>query len=175
MYGHRRVRDPGVGQAGVGEPGSQGLQQIHRFAGHDPHQRIGQLAVVHSVGHVVGARRRPEVHLKDHVDDEVLTVGPFEVENALMAHPAVAEAAVVGAPDLLRGEAVTAFVVAAPGVTGTPELAGELQLFVKSHLAAHLYPRQVHFAEVLPRTPSGKVQRTILRQQACAQAAQLRR
>jgi acetyl-CoA synthetase len=117
------------------------------------------------------------LHFASRTDDVITSsgyrIGPFEVENALIAHPAVAEAAVVGIPDPLRGEAVTAVVVTAPGAAGTPELAQELQLFVKSRLAAHLYPRQVHFAGALPRTPSGKIQRNILRQQLSQQTGQV--
>jgi acetyl-CoA synthetase len=101
--------------------------------------------------------------------DDVITssgyrIGPFEVESALIAHEAVAEVAVIGTPDELRGEAVSAFVVTTPGVEGTPALAKELQEFVRSRLAKHLYPRHVCFLAELPRTPSGKVQRTVLRQ-----------
>jgi acetyl-CoA synthetase len=109
------------------------------------------------------------VHFASRTDDVITSsgyrIGPFEVESALMAHPAVAEVAVAGTPDELRGEAVTAFIVTAPGVAHAPELAEELQLFVKSKLAAHLYPRRVVFLEALPRTPSGKIQRVVLREQ----------
>ncbi|MEN3280301.1 MAG: acetyl-CoA synthetase [Solirubrobacteraceae bacterium] len=102
--------------------------------------------------------------------DDVITssgyrIGPFEVESALIAHAAVAEVAVIGTPDELRGEAVTAFVVTAPTAAATTDLAEELQLFVKSRLAKHLYPRHVVFVDALPRTPSGKIQRTVLREQ----------
>jgi acetyl-CoA synthetase len=92
-------------------------------------------------------------------------IGPFEVESALMSHPAVVEVAVIGTPDELRGEAVTAFVVLAQGAVASAELVEELQSFVKSRVAAHLYPRRVVFLRQLPRTPSGKIQRTVLRQQ----------
>lgn len=92
-------------------------------------------------------------------------VGPFEVENALMKHPAVAEAAVVGIPDELRGETIKAFIVVVPGTTTSESLAEELKLFVKKHLAAHQYPREIEFVEQLPKTPSGKVQRFLLRKQ----------
>jgi acetyl-CoA synthetase len=102
--------------------------------------------------------------------DDVITssgyrIGPFEVENALIAHAAVAEAAVIGTPDELRGEAVTAFVVPVPGQEPTPELAEELAQFVKARLAKHAYPRHVRFLDELPRTPSGKVRRIALRAQ----------
>ena len=95
-------------------------------------------------------------------------IGPFEVESALVGHPAVAEAAVVGAPDALRGEVVEAFVVLKPGCAPSDELAAELGRFVKTRLAAHAYPRRVGFVDALPKTPSGKVQRFLLRQGAQA-------
>jgi acetyl-CoA synthetase len=90
-------------------------------------------------------------------------IGPFEVESALVTHPAVAEAAVVGKPDTQRGEIVKAFVVLRPGYTPGDDLATELGQFVKTRLAAHAYPREVAFVESLPKTPSGKVQRYLLR------------
>ena len=109
------------------------------------------------------------LHFASRADDVITSagyrIGPFEVENALIAHEAVAEVAVIGTPDDLRGEAVTAFVVPSPGAQTGDELAEELQLFVKSRLAKHLYPRYVVFTEELPRTPSGKVRRTVLREQ----------
>ncbi|MGC8493262.1 MAG: AMP-binding protein [Syntrophobacteraceae bacterium] len=90
-------------------------------------------------------------------------IGPFEVESALLKHPAVAEAAVVGKPDALRLETIKAFVALKPGRIGTDELAEELKTFVKTHLSAHQYPREVEFVDQLPKTPSGKVQRFLLR------------
>ena len=102
--------------------------------------------------------------------DDVITssgyrVGPFEVEQALTAHPAVAESAVVGTPDPLRGEAITAFVVLTPTATPSDALVEQLQTLVKTRLAAHLYPRRVVFRSALPRTLSGKVQRAVLRRE----------
>lgn len=90
-------------------------------------------------------------------------IGPSEVESVLLGHPAVAEAAVVGVPDELRGEVVAAHVVVRPGRDAGPELAAELQDLVKSRFAAHAYPRIVHFVPELPKTPSGKLQRSALR------------
>jgi acetyl-CoA synthetase len=106
--------------------------------------------------------------------DDVITssgyrIGPFEVENALMAHDAVAEVAVIGTPDELRGEAVTAFIVTTGAGEGSTELADELKEFVRARLAKHLYPRSVHFVDALPRTPSGKVKRNVLRVQGQAE------
>jgi acetyl-CoA synthetase len=108
--------------------------------------------------------------------DDVITsagyrIGPFEVESALLGHPAVAEAAVVGTPDPLRGEIVKAFVVLKTGVVPSDGLAGELAQFVKTRLAAHAYPRAVAFVDQLPKTPSGKVQRYLLRAEAAKEPA----
>ena len=92
-------------------------------------------------------------------------IGPFEVESVLVQHEAVAEAAVVGMPDALRGEVLEAFVVLRRGADPGLRLAEELKELVKSRLAAHAYPRAVHVVEALPKTPSGKVQRFVLRGQ----------
>lgn len=100
-------------------------------------------------------------------DDVISTsgyrVGPFDVESALLEHPAVIEAAVVGKPDQQRNEIIKAFVILQDGFEGTLELAEELRLHVRNRLAAHAYPREIEFAQELPKTPSGKVQRFILR------------
>ncbi len=99
-------------------------------------------------------------------DDIIITagyrVGPFEVESALVSHPAVSEAAAVPAPDEERGSVVRAIVVLANGEP-SDELAGELQDHVKSVTAPYKYPRIVEFADELPKTPSGKVRRAELR------------
>lgn len=100
--------------------------------------------------------------------DDVITsagyrIGPFDVESALIEHPAVNEAAVVGVPDPQRTEIVKAFVVLAPAYKGNSELAEELAQHVKKRLSAHAYPREVEFITELPKTPSGKIQRFLLR------------
>jgi acetyl-CoA synthetase len=107
--------------------------------------------------------------------DDVITsagyrIGPGEVEECLLGHPAVALAAVVGVPDPIRTEAVKAYVVLRAGCEGTPELAREIQDFVKTRLAAHEYPRQVAFVPELPMTVTGKVMRRVLRQQAARES-----
>ncbi len=100
--------------------------------------------------------------------DDVITssgyrIGPFDVESALLEHAAVNEAAVVGVPDPQRTEIVKAFVILAPGFEGTQELKDELVLHVKKRLSAHSYPREIGFLSELPKTPSGKIQRFLLR------------
>jgi acetyl-CoA synthetase len=92
-------------------------------------------------------------------------IGPFEVESVLQTHPAVSESAVIAVPDQVRGEVMEAFVVVREGLVASESLAKELQNWVKAKYAAHAYPRVIHFASALPRTPSGKIQRFILRQQ----------
>jgi acetyl-CoA synthetase len=107
------------------------------------------------------------LHFEGRTDDVIVSagyrIGPFEVESALVAHPAVAEAAAVSAPDEERGAVVRAVVVLRDGHTPSPELARELQEHVKGLTAPYKYPRIVEFAAELPKTASGKVKRAQLR------------
>ena len=100
-------------------------------------------------------------------DDVILTsgyrIGPFEVESALIEHPAVAESAVVSSPDETRGEVVKAFVILAPGYTASEALSKELQEHVKKVTAPYKYPRKIDFVTALPKTVSGKIRRVDLR------------
>ena len=91
-------------------------------------------------------------------------IGPFEVESAILKHPAVAEAAVVGKPDALRGHIVKAYVVLKPGRAVYPGLEAEIVDVVKTHVGKHQYPREVEFLDQLPKTETGKIQRFLLRQ-----------
>ena len=101
--------------------------------------------------------------------DDVITsagyrIGPGEIEDSLLRHPAVLQAAVIGKPDELRGEIVKAFVVVTDGYSPSAELAREIQQSVRERLSAHEYPREVEFIDVLPMTTTGKVRRMDLRQ-----------
>jgi len=106
-------------------------------------------------------------------DDDVITsaayrIGPFEVESALVEHDAVVEAAVVGRADPERTQIVTAFVVLAAGREGGDDLAAELQSHTRELTAPYKYPREVHFVEELPKTISGKIRRSQLREELAA-------
>jgi acetyl-CoA synthetase len=103
-------------------------------------------------------------------DDDVIImagyrIGPFEVESTIATHPAVAENAVIAVPDEVRGEVIEAYVVLRSGHAASPALEREIQQWVKTRFAAHAYPRAVHFTDSLPKTPSGKIQRFVLKQQ----------
>ncbi|HMH77812.1 MAG TPA: AMP-binding protein, partial [Candidatus Udaeobacter sp.] len=90
-------------------------------------------------------------------------IGPFEVESAILKHPAVAEAAVVGKPDALRGQIVKAYVVLKPGCAARGGLEAEIVDVVKTHVGRHQYPREIEFLDQLPKTETGKIQRFLLR------------
>ena len=107
------------------------------------------------------------LHFEGRADDVIISagyrIGPFEVESALVAHPAVAEAAAVAAPDEERGAVVRAVVVLRDGYEPSDALASELQEHVKHETAPYKYPRIVEFADELPKTASGKIKRAELR------------
>ncbi len=133
------------------------------------------VAVVDAEGQVLGpdkmgtlAIRRPGHLWFTGRDDDLITssgyrIGPGEIEDCLLKHPAVAIAAAVGVPDPVRTEVVKACVVLKNGVSGTDALKIELQEFVRSRLAAHEYPRIVEFRDSLPLTATGKIIRRALR------------
>lgn len=104
-------------------------------------------------------------------DDDVITsagyrIGPTEIEDCLLRHPAVSLAAVVGKPDPVRTEIVKAFIVPREGVAPSDALAEDIKAFVRTRLSAHQYPREVAFRDSLPLTTTGKVIRRLLRQEA---------
>jgi acetyl-CoA synthetase len=100
-------------------------------------------------------------------DDVIISagyrIGPFEVESALVEHPAVAEAAAVAAPDEERGAIVRAVIVLRDGRVPSDELVRELQDHVKAQTAPYKYPRVIEFVDELPKTASGKIRRAALR------------
>lgn len=102
-------------------------------------------------------------------DDDLITssgyrIGPGEIEDCLLRHPAIALAAVVGKPDALRTQIVRAFIVLREGYAPSPELGADIQDYVRTRLSAHEYPRIVNFVDALPMTTTGKVIRRLLRE-----------
>jgi acetyl-CoA synthetase len=101
--------------------------------------------------------------------DDVITsggyrIGPAEIEDALVRHPAVLMAAAVGVPDPVRTESIKAFVIVKDGFRRGPELAEEIRSFVREHLAKHEVPREIEFVDALPMTTTGKIQHRTLRE-----------
>jgi acyl-coenzyme A synthetase/AMP-(fatty) acid ligase len=144
----------------------------------DPHtdptffvaQLGGDPAPEDSPWHTGDRVRREEdgyLYFEGRTDDLIISagyrIGPFEVESALVSHPAVAEAAVVAAPDEERGSVVRAVVVLRDGFAANDTLKSELQQHVRDQTAPYKYPRIVEFAPELPKTSSGKVRRALLR------------
>ena len=108
-------------------------------------------------------------------DDDIITtagyrVGPTDVENSVMTHPAVAESAAVGQPDEIRGEVIKSYIVLREGYEASDELADEIKQRVRERLSTHAFPRIIEFVDELPKTPSGKIQRFKLRAQAVEEA-----
>jgi len=101
-------------------------------------------------------------------DDVIISagyrIGPFEVESACVEHPAVREAAAVASPDAKRGDIVKAFVILAEGHEASDEKADEIKAFVRGHLSAFAYPREIEFVDDLPKTLTGKIRRIELRE-----------
>jgi len=117
-------------------------------------------------------------HFSSRDDDVIIMagyrIGPFEVESVIATHAAVAECAVIAVPDAVRGEVMEAYIVLRSGETATQALRRDIQTWVKTRYAAHAYPREVHVVDALPKTPSGKVQRFVLKQQRIAEIASKR-
>ena len=122
--------------------------------------RTGDMAVMDEQGYLWYHGRSDDVF-----KSAGYRIGPSEIENCLVKHPAVANAAVVPKPDLQRGALVKAYVVLAAGIQGSPELVEALQSHVRGQLAPYEYPKEIEFIEALPMTTTGKVQRRVLRLQ----------
>ena len=141
----------------------------------------GEAAPEHVPWHT-GDRVRGDDHgylyFEGRTDDVIISagyrIGPFEVESALVSHDAVAEAAVVAAPDDERGAVVRAVIVLRDGYAGSDDLARELQDHVKAETAPYKYPRIVDFTSELPKTASGKIQRALLRRAASVASLKLK-
>lgn len=158
-------------ELGPGEPGVLSVDIAHSplywFTGYHQQQTPAIGGGYYRTGDVMAMEVGGTVAFVGRADDVITSagyrIGPFDVESALIEHPAVIEAAVIGKPDPQRTEIVKAFVVLAAGAQPSPMLAEELRNHVRARLSAHAYPREIEFVESLPKTPSGKVQRFILR------------
>lgn len=171
-YDDYRVRPGALGQPapGVevavlddrGEPAAPGQ------AGEIAVRRKGQWFLAKDSGYV---DEEGYFHIGGRSDDVIISAGwtmsAVEIENTLLKHPQVLEAAVVGVPDELRGQIAKAYVVAR---AAGPEIEADIQAFMKAELSKHEYPRQVEFVAELPKTPAGKVNRKALRSRTQAAA-----
>ncbi|MBV6748683.1 AMP-binding protein [Pseudomonas chlororaphis] len=177
--GHRIVvLDEQHQELAVGQPGILALDRSRSpmfwFNGYQGFETKAFVGQYYLSGDTVELNADGSISFVGRSDDVITTsgyrVGPFDVESALVEHPAVVEAAVVGKPCPERTEVVKAFVVLNARYRAEPQLAEELRLYVRKRLAAHAYPREIEFVDELPKTPSGKLQRFILRNQEIAKA-----
>ena len=163
----------------TGDPvpqGTQGILAVDRtrsalffFQGYLGQEGQGWTGDYYLTGDTVEQNQDGSISFVGRNDDVISSagyrIGPFDVESCLLEHDAVAESAVVGKPDAERGEIVKAFVVLHPGHDGDDALVGDLQDHVRARLGKHAFPREIVFREALPKTPSGKIQRFILRKE----------
>ena len=177
--GHRIVvLDDNHQELPVGQPGILAVDRSQSpmcwFGGYEGFKTKAFVGNYYLSGDTVELNPDGSISFVGRSDDVITTsgyrVGPFDVESALIEHPAVVEAAVVGKPDRERTELVKAFVVLSAQYLGDAQLAETLRLHVRQRLAAHAYPREIEFVSELPKTPSGKLQRFILRNQEIAKA-----
>lgn len=160
-------------EAGVGEPGMLAMDRTRSplmwFTGYDARETSAFVGDWYLTGDTCERNDDGSISFVGRSDDVITTsgyrVGPFDVESALLEHEAVLESAVIGKPDPNRTEIIKAFVVLNSGYEPAPCLAEALQLHVKTRLSAHAFPREIEFVRSLPKTPSGKVQRFLLRNQ----------
>ena len=139
-------------------PGYHGNAEASAEVFRGPHYFTGDRAAKDEDGYFWFEGRNDDV-----ITSSAYRIGPFEVESALIEHPAVMEAAVVGREDAERTQIVVGICILAPGHEPSPELARELQDFVKQQTAPYKYPREIHFVDELPKTVSGKIRRVELR------------
>jgi len=175
MPGHRVVAlNENFEEVGEGETGQlavdteqspffffQGYTWNEKNPYHGKYYLTGDVVMSHGDG----------AHSFDGRDDDIITsagyrIGPADVESTLIEHESVAESGVVAKPDAERGSIVKAFVVLKQGYDAEDVLGDELKQYVRKRLSTHAFPREIEFVEELPKTPSGKIQRFILRQQA---------
>ncbi|GLV30281.1 AMP-binding protein [Sphingobium sp. TomTYG75] len=180
--GHRVVVcSPEGEELPQGEPGILALDRkaspMMWFSGYLGRKTSAFVGDYYLSGDTVEQNEDGSISFIGRADDVITTsgyrVGPFDVESALLEHEAVMESAVIGKPDPERTEIIKAFIVLNQGYEGQdPELALSIQRYVKTRLSAHAYPREIAFVESLPKTPSGKLQRFLLRNEEVAKQRQ---
>ncbi|MCF4164064.1 AMP-binding protein [Zavarzinia compransoris] len=180
MPGYRAVvvNEEGTEEMPVGKPGILAIDRsqspLFWFPGYLNRDTPSFVGPYYLTGDTVEWNDDGSVSFVGRSDDIITSsgyrIGPFDVESALIEHAAVIEAAVVGKPDPERTEIVKAFVVLAKGFEASDALAEELQQHVRKRLSTHAFPREIEFVADLPKTPSGKVQRFILRNQEVAKS-----
>ena len=151
-----RLREP---QEGLFD-GYYNDEQLTSSVKYDGYYHLGDLAFCDSDGYYWFVGRKDDI-----IKSSGYRIGPFEVESALMEHPAVLECAITAVPDELRGQLVKATIVLAPGYEGSDALVKELQNHVKKTTAPYKYPRVIEFVKELPKTISGKIRRVQIREQ----------
>ena len=176
--GHRVVViSPEGEELPQGEPGILALDRkaspMMWFSGYLERETKAFVGDYYLSGDTVEQNEDGSISFIGRADDVITTsgyrVGPFDVESALLEHEAVMESAVIGKPDPERTEIIKAFIVLNQGYSADqPDLASSIQRYVKTRLSAHAYPREIAFVESLPKTPSGKVQRFLLRNEEIA-------
>ncbi|MBI4756592.1 MAG: AMP-binding protein [Betaproteobacteria bacterium] len=152
--------NPGATRAKyIGEGDTEGGRHKGQARAAGAWARTGDTAIMDEDGYLWYQGRSDDV-----IKSAGYRIGPAEVENCLVKHPAVANAAVIGAPDATRGTIVKAFIVLAPGHVASAQLEASLQEHVRGRLAPYEYPRAIEFIAELPMTTTGKVQRKVLRE-----------
>ena len=167
------VLDEESRELGAGQPGVLAIDlarsPLNYFTGYYRQETPQMAGGYYRSGDTVEWEPTGEISFVGRADDVITSsgyrIGPFDVESALIEHPSVLETAVIGKPDPERTEIVKAFVVLKAGYAANEALEEELKTYVRKRLSAHAYPREIEFVRDLPKTPSGKIQRFILRNQ----------
>ncbi|GAA5004852.1 acyl-CoA synthetase [Acinetobacter puyangensis] len=170
--GHRfAVLDEQYQEVGIGQSGVLAIDTEHSplfwFKGYDGHNRKSFVGKYYITGDTVSINAFGGIDFIGRNDDVITTsgyrVGPFDIESTLLECDEVLESAVIGKPDPTRTEIIKAFVVLKPHITANDELKDKLQEYVRNRLSKHAYPREIEFIQELPKTPSGKIQRNVLK------------
>ncbi|PMR72252.1 AMP-binding protein [Billgrantia endophytica] len=179
MPGYRlAILDAEYNELPTGEPGVLAVDiersPAHFFAGYTWQEKHPFANGYYLTGDVVIRNEDGSFQFAGRDDDIITTagyrVGPTDVENTVMTHPAVAESAAVGQPDEIRGEIIKSYIVLRDGFEPSDRLADEIRQQVRERLSTHAFPRVIEFVDILPKTPSGKIQRFKLRADAAEKA-----